>query len=165
VLQSDVGWTLYLTRQTAKAESQLKQTLSLDPAFNETLYDLGITFIQAGRFAEAISALEKAKSQFASHQILGALGYAYGKAGRQRDARELLASLTSASRERYISPASLAVINIGLGDADQAFSWLDRGVEARDPFLLLLDVDSIFDPLRSDPRFTDLRQRVLFPKT
>ena len=163
VLQSDVGWTYYLTHQTARAESELKQTLGLDPNFNETLYNLGVTYIQSGRFLEAIDVLERARSQFATQQIFGALGFAYARGARQHDARALVGGLERASRERYVSASSIALIHMALGDADQAFKWLNRAVEARDPLLLLIDVDSIFDPFRPDPRFAAIRNRVVPP--
>jgi TolB-like protein/Flp pilus assembly protein TadD len=164
VLRSDIGWTYYLTRQTARAESESRETLALDPSFNETLYNLGITYIQAGRPADAIDALEKARSQFATQQVLGALGYAYARAGRQGDARALVAGLERASRDRYVAASSIAIVHVALGEADRAFQWLDRAVGDRDPFLLLIDVDSLFDPIRADPRFAAIRNRVVLPE-
>jgi hypothetical protein len=41
---------------------------------------------------------------------------------------------------------------------------LERGYRERDPLMILLRVDSRFDPLHSDPRFQDLVRRVGIPE-
>jgi len=48
----------------------------------------------------------------------------------------------------------------GLGEKDQAFTWLEKAYEERSGFLPNLKVNPIWDPLRSDPRFADLIRRV-----
>ena len=54
----------------------------------------------------------------------------------------------------------LAVINAQWGDADAAFRWLDRAIEARDPGVSYLLGDDLMDPLRGDPRFQQALERV-----
>jgi hypothetical protein len=68
--------------------------------------------------------------------------------------------LKMAAERRYISPYSIAVIYLGLGDKEQAFAWLNRAYQERDNWLIYLNVEPRLDPLRSDPRFTDLLRRV-----
>ena len=53
-----------------------------------------------------------------------------------------------------------AVIHAEWGDADAAFGWLDRAIEARDPGVSYLLGDDLVDPLRGDPRFQAVLQRV-----
>jgi hypothetical protein len=45
----------------------------------------------------------------------------------------------------------------------QAFQWLEKAYQIRDPYLRLLKVDPRLDPLRSDLRFQDLLKRMKFP--
>lgn len=45
-------------------------------------------------------------------------------------------------------------------ELDQAFAWLERAVEAGEPWLVFLWVDPRFEPLRGDPRFGEVAQRV-----
>lgn len=53
------------------------------------------------------------------------------------------------------------MIYVSLGDVDQAMTWLDKGYEERfNPGVLLRPG---FDPLRSDPRFQTLLQRIGLP--
>jgi len=47
-----------------------------------------------------------------------------------------------------------------LGDKDQAFHWLERAYSEHDDEMVTLKIDTVWDPLRSDPRFKDLLRRV-----
>jgi hypothetical protein len=49
--------------------------------------------------------------------------------------------------------------NVGIGDEDQAFAWLEKSVAAHPPGLVTLKVHPVSDPIRSDPRFNALLQR------
>ncbi|MEE8349491.1 MAG: hypothetical protein V3R94_07970 [Acidobacteriota bacterium] len=54
----------------------------------------------------------------------------------------------------------LATLCSDLGDVDQAFELLEEGYNQRDSNLVYLLCEPGFNPLRSDPRFEDLLQRV-----
>jgi serine/threonine-protein kinase len=49
------------------------------------------------------------------------------------------------------------------GDKDKAFAALDRGFAIKDAGVATLRVDPFLDPLRSDPRFAALLQKMNFP--
>jgi CO dehydrogenase nickel-insertion accessory protein CooC1 len=52
------------------------------------------------------------------------------------------------------------MIYAGLGDKEKAFEWLDRAYEDRADYMVYLNVDPRFDPLREDERFQQLLQRI-----
>ena len=115
------------------------------------------------RYDEAIVELQKAVELSGGGAAqLGALGYAYALANRRAEALEIVEKLKERSREHYVPPAMVAVVFSGLGDKDQAMTWLEKAIEERDPWLTGLKVDPMFDSLRSDPRFLDLMHRVGF---
>ena len=89
-----------------------------------------------------------------------ALGHAYAVAGRRVEAQRTIERLKAAAESRYISPYSIAVIYLGLGDKEQAFAWLNRAYQERDNWLIYLNVEPRLDPLRSDARFAALLRRV-----
>jgi adenylate cyclase len=62
--------------------------------------------------------------------------------------------------ESYARPFGKAVIYCYLGDKDKALANLEIAYAARDTQMTVLGIDPEFDPLRSDPRFTDLERRV-----
>jgi hypothetical protein len=52
---------------------------------------------------------------------------------------------------------------MGFGDRDKALEWLEKGYDERSIASTvpgMIKVDPVFDPLRSDPRFTNLLRRM-----
>lgn len=49
------------------------------------------------------------------------------------------------------------------GERDDAFRWLERGLEIRDPGMNYLLFDPLLRSLRSDPRYEELRRRMRLP--
>jgi hypothetical protein len=47
-----------------------------------------------------------------------------------------------------------------LGRRDEAFVWLKRAVDERDPAVIRMKIEPVYDELRSDQRFTDLLRRM-----
>jgi tetratricopeptide (TPR) repeat protein len=64
----------------------------------------------------------------------------------------------------YYSAFDIANLYAGLGDKEQAFHWLDIAYQEHDWELIILNTDSAFDPLHSDPRFAELARKVGLPQ-
>jgi hypothetical protein len=98
-----------------------------------------------------------------SAAIVGSLGAAYALSGRRAEAQELLDELIELSKRRYVPPHAMVPVLISLGKKDEAFKWLEKSYQERSNSMIYLKVSAGYDPLRSDPRFQDLVQRVGFP--
>ena len=68
--------------------------------------------------------------------------------------------MVSLAKHRYVSPSDLAKIHLSLNEADAAFGLLERAYAERRGFLAYLRVEPLFDPIRADPRFKDLLDRM-----
>jgi hypothetical protein len=88
------------------------------------------------------------------------LGHAYAITGRKSEAINELNKLQAAANSRYIPASYFAILWIGLGDKDQAFTWLNRGYQERSEHVLYLGIEPLVDPLRSDPRFALLLKKI-----
>ena len=64
--------------------------------------------------------------------------------------------------DRYVPGTMIAVIHGALGGHDAAFEWLDLACRELDYFLIFFKVDPAYDPLRGDPRFATLLERMNF---
>jgi len=51
-------------------------------------------------------------------------------------------------------------VHLGFGDNDRVFEWLNKACDERYGYLAYLNVDPMFDSVRSDARFADLVRRV-----
>lgn len=120
---------------------------------------LGFAYLEKGLFGEAVTELQRTLTLAKSCEATALLGYALAASGRRVEACQMLEELQEAARHGHVDPALIAVIHAGLKD-EQAFEYLERAFEARSAWLALLKISSIFDGLRSDPRFKSLLRRL-----
>jgi TolB-like protein len=88
--------------------------------------------------------------------IMAVTGYVHAVSGKKDEARDLLEILLEKSHEEYIGPFWIAVLYAGLGENDQALTWLEKSCEQKDGILVYLDVIPIFEHLHSDTRFINI---------
>jgi hypothetical protein len=122
-------------------------------------------FCGTERHAEALAVLEGASATYPEDPpIIGEMAYCHAVAGDAPRARELLDELDRLAATLYVSPVSRAMVYVGLGDHDRAFEELKRGIRGRDFLLPYIGVDGTWDPLRADPRFSELLDRIGLPQ-
>lgn len=101
---------------------------------------------------EALSVAGRLSDQ--NSKSLSLRGYILARAGRQAEAREVLAALRLASETRYIPPFALALVHLGLDERGEALAELERSARLRDPHVMYLSVDPKWSPLGGESRFT-----------
>ena len=146
----------FFGRQYDHAIAQLRALLDHAPNFFPALFNLGRVLVQKGIYAEAITAFEKAVALSGNREGLPALAHAYALAGKTNEARAILDDLLSNVNGRYVASPMIARILLGLGEIDQCFEWLRKGIEERSTWIVFLKVDPVYDSVRNDPRFTEL---------
>jgi tetratricopeptide (TPR) repeat protein len=156
-----VAWILYFARRYDEAIEQGRQTLELDPNYATAYRILGWAYEETGLYDEAISAHLRA-SELTDYGLnfTAQLGRAYALAGRQDEARKVLAELRKTSAETYVSSLDIAIIHAALGEIDPAFEWLERAYEERADHLAYLKVNPRLAALHSEPRFQELLRRL-----
>jgi serine/threonine protein kinase/tetratricopeptide (TPR) repeat protein len=161
IIEVNVGWCYYVTHRYDEAIELLKKVAENESTFWLVHSILGQTYLAKGNLPDAIRELELADS-LSPHTIrnMALLGDAYALAGRRVQTRKLLAELISLTGKRYISPAYMAIPCIGLGQKDRALDWLEKAYDDRSDWMVLLQTEPVFDPLRSDPRFQELLHKV-----
>jgi serine/threonine protein kinase/tetratricopeptide (TPR) repeat protein len=154
-----LGMTFYDARQYDQTIEQERKTIELDPNFIVAHNFLGLAYIQKSMSKEAIAEFEKALVITPGDPMsLGQLGRAYALGGKRAEAQKVLDKLNELSKQEFVPAMARAVVHVGLGEKDKAFEWLDKAYEER--FVIQTKPDPEFDPLRSDPRFTDLLRRM-----
>jgi TolB-like protein/Tfp pilus assembly protein PilF len=157
----EIGWILFHARRYDEAIRELRSALAVRPNDGGALWSLGVALIGNNQPKDAIPVLEKVVS--ISNRSPGAIGVlirAYAHAGRRRDALRLLAELKKRRKTGYVPAGAFVNAYLGLSENDQAFVWLDEAYKEQSNILQFLKVHPYFDPLRDDPRFTELERRV-----
>jgi DNA-binding winged helix-turn-helix (wHTH) protein/TolB-like protein/Flp pilus assembly protein TadD len=161
VAANDLLEGLFDARQYDEAINQSREIIRLEPNNPRANQVLGMALTQKKQFTEAIAALERAAEtggEFGRPKALTQLGYTYAVAGKKSDALRVIEEL-----KRDPNPwlaFHLARIYVGLGDKEQAFTYLEKAADERFGFLYDIRFTSHFDPLRDDPRFAQLLQRI-----
>ena len=161
---NSIAYVYVSARRYEEALEACRRVLDIDPTYFETVACQAQAYSALGRHEEAIAA--SAVCRRVSRDSAAAVAvYAYfsGIAGRHEEARVLRDQLVERSQAGYVSPAFISFADIGLGEYEKAFERLNLACEIHDPFVTFLGVSPVFDPLRSDPRFPALLQKVGFP--
>jgi tetratricopeptide (TPR) repeat protein len=92
------------------------------------------------------------------------LGVAYAKTGQREKALDVIQRVKQGAKTRYVMTYWIAIQYAALGDKDAAFAELEKSFENRDWFLNRMKVDPFMDPLRGDPRFDAMVERLNLPE-
>jgi len=157
-----VGYLLHCMRKFEPAVRQQQHAIDLDPTFFLAHWLLAATYVNNGRFDEAVAAAERANELSGGNPLtLGSLGSIYGRAGRPAEARRVLDELTARRRSTYVPACALAWAHFGVGALDRGLEWMARGVEERDPLLVTgLRGGPTYDRVRSFPAYQALLRKM-----
>lgn len=155
---------LHLEGREVDAERDIRKAVADAPEEPSVRSLLGLIICELGRKEEGIAELRHAMDIAHSSWINSMLGWAYGQAGHEAEARRILAELQGEVERGAASPTQVANVYSGLGDADNAFKWLDRAVAVHDPGLVRLKMATTLSPIKKDPRFKTYLARVGLPQ-
>ncbi|MCK4746699.1 MAG: hypothetical protein KAT15_06680, partial [Bacteroidales bacterium] len=149
-------------REYNKAEEQLLKTLEMDSAFNFTHAYLGLVYLMKSQCEDALDEIQKESvfGQGTGDIALAWKGYAHAYCGNKEEALIILNNLIESSKNRYIPPSFFTWILFAQGENEQGFMWLEKAFNERDPYLTEIKSSHFYDGIRSDPRYTDLLQRM-----
>ena len=149
---------LYYERRYDEFIKGCQEWLERDPSLEWNYHHgLGAAYVQMGKHDQAIAELREAlKSSTVYAHTATELANALAVAGKREEAMKLLDTV------EYVPWKAIgaALVYAGLGEKDEAFRSLDKAIDLRAPFVILLKVDPRFDALRQDPRFRNLLRRM-----
>jgi DNA-binding winged helix-turn-helix (wHTH) protein/Tfp pilus assembly protein PilF len=162
IIATDNGAILYNSRQYDRAIEQFRTVLRKDPNFVRASI-VTYPYVEKGMFAQALSDAEIWRRLYGEGPwYWSRLAYIHGRAGQPERARGDLEKLEKLSRHQQVGsdPVTMLWAHLGMGDKEEALADLDKACSEHFSILTTLKVEPAFDPLRSDPRFQDLLQRV-----
>ena len=161
LLSSALGEAFYQNREFDNAIQHNSRSLELDPSYAVALVNIGRAYELKGMHEKARDAFQKILS-FAPDDpaVLALMGHEYAVSGDKAKALAVISHLKQLSAHTYVASMYVALIYTGLQDLDHAFEWLNRAADERCEYLVYLPSEPLADPLRNDPRFPQLLQRL-----
>jgi serine/threonine-protein kinase len=163
-VRRSLGYCYLYSRKYQQARYHLDRAIAMNPTAEETYRIQGLILTLDKQYAAAERVLREALAlapECGTYTKV-TLGYSLAAAGDRSYATEVAAELEEKRKTEYVSPVELAVIHIALGNAERALDWLEEGLDDRRGWSAYLRVHPIMDPLRGEPRFKELVQRMKF---
>ncbi|HEX7368850.1 MAG TPA: tetratricopeptide repeat protein [Rhodanobacteraceae bacterium] len=141
-----------------EAETELRRAIELQPGAETFGSVLGLALMERGQFDQALTAAQADANGQNRRQAITMILW------RQGDKAHAQALLDEMIR-RGDQPGLIAGAYAFEGNADQAFAWLDRAVQERDPTAASIyeNLPELVTNLRKDPRFTVFCRKVGLP--
>jgi tetratricopeptide (TPR) repeat protein len=164
IINAEMAYILFYARRYDEAIEVCKNTLDMDPNFMPA--HVYLQWAYRGKKMYEVWFHEHQKAMVlagADTRYREEFSRAYGRGGYRGARRWLVDYMVNRSKNEYVSPYSISTIYADLGESNRAFEWLEKAFAQQDPCLVRMNVQPEFDPLRADPRFENLRQRLRVP--
>jgi TolB-like protein/tetratricopeptide (TPR) repeat protein len=150
-----LGWILVYAGHLEEAAAIQHRLLELDPAFQYAHAGAAKPSLLMGKNVDALAEAEKETDK---ESRLSSLALVYWSMARRTDADLALHQL----EDKFASVAAfdIATVHSYRGDADAAFTWLDRAYRQRDGAMIALKVEPLLRSLHSDARYKVLLRKM-----
>ncbi len=139
-----------------KSRSLLEQALAMSPNYSQGQYYLGNTIREMGDPKKALTYFENESME--GRKLMGQ-AMAYWDLGREEESTAVLDEFIEVHMVDGWGPY-IAAVHARRGEHDQAFALLEEAYDGRASQLFDIQNSRNFFPLRSDPRWADLMERI-----
>ena len=161
----DLGLNYTYAHRFREAEAEFKKALELDPTFAYVHWSYGIALQTSGDLEGARAQYAAAHARANDTQAITMRAQLSAKMGQPAEAVKALATLEELAKHQYVEAYNRALLYLSLGQKDEALAALEQSYAERDGDSIgSIKVDSLLDPLRGDPRFEALVQKVVGEK-
>ena len=153
------GTFLLALGQYAEAQRETEHAIELQPGADGFSSQLAFALVGQGQMDRAITAANADPDEADRLQALAVIWYARGdKPKTQQALDEMIRDVGK------VAPGLIAEVYAYKGDLDQAFTWLDRAVQARDPTAVTIyEAPMDLTALHEDPRFAAFCRKIGLP--
>jgi serine/threonine protein kinase/Tfp pilus assembly protein PilF len=163
-VRRSLGYTYVYARKYEQARYHMDRAIAMNPTAEESFRIQGLVLTLDKQYAAAERALREALAlapECGSYSK-ATLAYSLACAGDLSYAQKIAAELEERLKTEYVSPVELATVYLALGDTEKTLDWIESAVDDRRGWVAYLRVHPILDPVREEPRFKAMVQRMKF---
>jgi serine/threonine protein kinase/Tfp pilus assembly protein PilF len=165
IVHTAVGDVMFYARQYERSIEYYGHCLEISPEFTAARTDMARSLEHLGRYDEALAEYMLAQPQ-ADGKLEPSSGLAIylARVGRRDEAAKVVEQLMTMREKKFISSYGIASYYSVIGEIGTALDWLERAYEEHDGTLVWIKVHPRLDPLRGEPRFRALLEKMkLYP--
>ena len=152
------GWVRYFSRAFDAAEKELSRIVEAAPNAALPRQFLAHVLLALNRGTDVVRLLEGRNDP--APTASSNLGRAYAQTGNVSGARAAIDRLELRGAQGFGVGFEMGLIFLELGERERALASLERGMDDHSQMQGYLNVEPALDPLRSEPRFQAVRQRL-----
>jgi tetratricopeptide (TPR) repeat protein len=165
-----------MNKQYVDARRNLRRIIETNPFYASAYERLGYSYYCEGNYEKAIEYYEKSDSLTGQLSSKIEIVIALAHSGQKDKAKKFFNKLINQDELNEqgmfsigMSPGggsavAMAMACFSLSESDEAFRWLEKAYDKREPLLIGLKIDPIYDPFRGDPRFIRIYKKMNFPE-
>jgi TolB-like protein/Flp pilus assembly protein TadD len=165
VMNTNLGLCYIFARRYPEAIAQLRKTTELDSGSSDPHVILGLVHEVSEDRQQAITEYQRAYDLGIGSQRPGEraalLASIYVLKGEPAKALEQLDQVRELVRAGKGTAFFWAGAYLRLGDKSQAIDWLEQSYRNKEPFITSIKVNPLLNPLRGDPRFEALAEKII----
>ena len=150
----------YWRHEDDQAIEQGTEALRKDASLFIAHFIMGFAYVHKGQFDIAVREFKSATTWGDAGSLAG-LGYGYAMAGNKVETKAVLDRLKQHPSAKRV-PYRIAAIYLALGDKARAIRLIEEDYRNHSNWLNRVRVDPVMDPLRNEPRFKALLQKMKF---
>ena len=162
-LMAELGCVAFYRGDYEAALRHYREALVADPHSPISYWGLGKTLNAQGKYPEAQAVLHsfRQRNGFEPPLLTAEIGYSLGASGDRRQALAVIHRLTGEQGRLFVDPYLVSIVFLSFGDRDAAFRWLNTALDQRSAFLISVLTEPKWQPIRADPRFAAIVERML----
>ncbi|MCZ6559828.1 MAG: hypothetical protein O6931_02915, partial [Gammaproteobacteria bacterium] len=160
-VRSNAAWRFHSAGDPHRAIAEASVAIEIDDSYGDAFGARGWANLAIGEVDHAIKDFERhVNLQNRSPIALSSLAIGHIRAGNRDAAMKLLDEIKQIESVKFVPPDVFARVYVHLGEFDEAILWLNRAYEARSRGMIFLNVHTSWDPIRNDPRFQSLLEKM-----
>ena len=161
-MQNTLKFAYFLasTGQDAETESLMKKTMDLDPKLPTPHFVLHRLYMANGMHARSVEENAIAGVLLGFPERATEQREVFARSGWEGYLRFEIERFLERRKKDYMRASDIAIFYAQLGERDKAFEFLEQAFYNREPLMVGLKRNRLFENLRGDPRFDDLVRRI-----